>query len=279
MNRHDRRAAASASRRAGRHLKLRCVCCDRTGKEMTKEHYWPRRLAQRAKLKHDGVQWLDGKWIGPGAATIPLCADCNHRLGSDLEAPVAVAFEEMEAGKGLSDAQAELLVRWLWKFEGLIWSAEYSAHPNLVYSELWTVRDRVLGGAINNVRGHLILAASFFEANDEGFTALPVGLDSGISERNAVFVSGVFCRTALMVLLAPHAGLIPSQFGTYSLKPVKDASGEKVFFPPTNFKTAREAIRVTKYASGPLTAAHEEYARRRDGRPRLILPSRRVELP
>src|SRR5262245_9695115 len=79
------------------------------------------------------------------AATLPLCEECNNDFGVQLERPVSLIFEALEAGEGITDKEAELLVRWLWKFEGMFWSAENHTHPELLYSDRWTLKERVLG--------------------------------------------------------------------------------------------------------------------------------------
>jgi hypothetical protein len=277
MNRKERRAARSARRSSMGKLKLRCVCCDRVGKTMTKEHVWPKWLIKYANLKEEGVAWHDGKMVNPNAATIPMCADCNHELGAKLEGRVSELFETMENGHGLTDTEAELLVRWLWKFEGLFWNAAHLSHPTARYSALYTVRERVLGTI--SIRPMLSLAISFVERNDDGFNDWPVGIDSGIWPTNSIFVSGVFVRTALMVLLTEFVHLVPPQFGIYPFPPADKLTADKVFFPPTGFATANEAIFATKVASGLIGSAHEQRAREWDARPTFVMPGRRVEIP
>jgi hypothetical protein len=280
LNRHARRVAAARRRSATGRLKLRCIGCDRVGREMTKEHVWPKWLIDRAGLKAEPVRWLDGKLISASSATIPLCAECNHTFGGALEEPVSRIFDDMEGGKGITDREAELLVRWLWKFEGLFWGAEYFGHPHLRYSELWTMRERVLGPSMEKIRPALTLALSLIESNDEGHTAWPVGIDSGITAFNGIFVSGVFCRTAMMVLLDNFAEFVPENFGLYQMARTPDATDTKVFMPPIGFKTARDAIQATGIASQRLAQEHNELGRRHQQRAAMVLvPPRRVEIP
>lgn len=258
--------------------KVRCIGCERVTKDITQEHYWPKWLAKRANLGSTGVQWIGGEYVGAGAATVPLCGQCNHALGAELEGPVSNIFISMEAGEGLTDKEAEYLVRWLWKFEGLAWMLH---HPDQRYSQRWTVRERVLGDAINSIRSILTLGVSFIYKNDEDFDDLPVGIDSGIGGQNSIFVSGVFCKTAIMVTLRDFAYLIPPQFSRYEFPIVEDGSGKKRFFPKTGFQTSSEAIEVTKAQSIRLTLVHEHWAALQSHRqPLVILPNRRrVELP
>jgi hypothetical protein len=216
---------------------------------MTKEHIWPQWLYERANVKAEGVRWADGKWVSPSSTTLPLCADCNNAFGTELEGPVSLIIDDLENGNGISDAEAERLVRWLWKFEGLFWNAEHFAHPDLRYSSMWTLRERVLGPSMDRIRPALLLAVATIQNNDQGFTDWPMGIDSGIGTFNGIFVSGVFCRTAMMVLLDSFSHLVPRAFGIYRLAPICDPAGTKTFFPPAGFVTAREAIETTKEAS------------------------------
>src|SRR5215471_5187349 len=86
MNRRDRRKAAKTRRSALGRLKLRCISCERAGLPMTKEHFWPQWLTERAGLARDRkIRWVGAKRIPAAAATLPLCADCNNSFGSQLE--------------------------------------------------------------------------------------------------------------------------------------------------------------------------------------------------
>lgn len=134
VNRKALRAEAKKARTEMGRLKLRCIGCDRVGRPMTKEHTWPKWLAERAQVR-SGINWYTGVKISPAAGTIPLCDECNHQFGAQLEEPVSRIFASMEAGLGLSDLEAEMLVRWLWKFEGLFWNALNFSHPTKRYSD------------------------------------------------------------------------------------------------------------------------------------------------
>ena len=123
MNRHDRRKADAEERKSRRLLRLRCSGCDRVGLPMTKEHFFPRWLIESAQVHHEGITWLDGQTVDPDKATIPLCRACNEAFGTTLEGPVAEIFRQLEQGASISEEEAEVLVRWLWKFEGLQWTA------------------------------------------------------------------------------------------------------------------------------------------------------------
>jgi hypothetical protein len=249
---------------------------------MSKEHIWPKWLAERANVKRDGVPWHHGvsvKRVSPSAATIPLCEECNNLFGAKLEEPVSNIFERLEGGAGISDRDAELLVRWMWKFEGLFWNLQHFSNPSAMYSEVYTVRDRVLGPSLGAIRSHLTLGVSLIAGPDEVSPDWPLGIDSGISENNAIFVSGVFCRTALMVCLTKFAHLIAPQFGQYMLNPELTEGTEPCFFPPTNFRDPTVAVGVTKSNSGLLAVAHEiDAAQMAASDQGLVIPRRRIEI-
>jgi hypothetical protein len=88
-----------------------------------------------------------------------------------------------------------------------------------------------------------------------------MGLDSH-GDIDGIFVSGIFSRTAMMVVLAPFQHLIPQKFSSYRLSPVggtADADA-KLIYPKTTFPTDTELVGVTWLCSRQLTAAHEAYA-------------------
>jgi hypothetical protein len=166
-------------------------------------------------------------------------------------------LDDIEAGRGISDNEAELIVRWLWKAEGLLW---HVSNPTHNYSPIYTLRERVLR-PLDGIRGQLILAVALCERIDLTYGDSPMGIDSH-SEVDGIFVSGVFSRTAMMVVLAPFLELIPKQFSLYHLlphrgDPIADA---KLFYPRVTFPTDTELVGVTWQCSPRLTAAHEAYA-------------------
>jgi hypothetical protein len=167
-----------------------CVACGRSDRKITKEHFWPHWLIDRASPR--SVRWRT-KRIDARSATVALCDDCNSSFGRELESPVAKIFSDLESAVGLSDFEAELLVRWLWKFEGLSW---LQLHSRCTYSPAFTLRDRVLN-QLGSIRSHLCLAVSLLDHIDPTYGDAPVGIDSR-HHTGAIFVSGVFCRIALM---------------------------------------------------------------------------------
>ena len=166
---------------------------------------------------------------------------------------MAQIFEDLEQGKGISDLEAELLVRWLWKLEGLNWVFQF---PEGRYNEKYTLRQRVLH-PIDDIRGHLTLAIALVEKIDPDYGDAPLGIDSRC-QHSAIFVSGVFSKVAVMVALSPFEHLIPAMFSQYRLAAKRDAiSGAKLFYPQTGFPLCIEAVGVTKLASCELTKLHD----------------------
>lgn len=225
------------------------------GRKMNREHFWPRWIIRKTGTYRTSVRWGEKK-VNPLTATLPLCEKCNSDLGKGLEGPVAQIFEDLERGKGISDLEAELLVRWLWKLEGLGWIFQF---PEGRYSERYTLRERILH-PIDDIRGQLTLAIALVEKIDPDYDDAPLGIDSEC-QHSAIFVSGVFSKVAVMVLLAPFEHLIPAMFSQYRLAAKRDAiSGAKLFYPQTGFSLCTQAVGVTTLASRKLTMLHDAHA-------------------
>ncbi len=228
-----------------------CVACGASNRKITKEHYWPQWLIERARPK--SVRWHKRR-IPAQSATVSLCIDCNSSFGREIESPVARIFADVEAGQGISDLEAEILVRWLWKYEGLSW---LQMHSRWSYSPGLTLRDRVLN-RLGEIRPHLSLAVSLIDHIDPHYGDAPVGIDSP-HHSGAIFVSGVFCRIALMSLLTKAAYMVPKQFSIYHFNTRSKTHDEhaKLFFPQTGFLDDTEAVVVTKQCSRPIAALHD----------------------
>ncbi len=234
-----------------------CVACGSRTNRKNKEHPFPKWLITRTKTDRTSIRWITGKRIPADQATLPLCQRCNSDFGEQLEAPMSRILDEIEAGRGLSDNEVEVVIRWLWKIDGLLW---HVSHPTHDYSAVYTLRERVLR-PLDGIRGELILALAMCESVDPTYGDAPMGLGShgGI---DGIFVSGVFSCTAMMVVLAPFEELIPERFSSYRLssdrgEPDADA---KLFYPTITFPTDTELVGVTWHCSHQLTAAHEAYA-------------------
>ena len=204
-----------------------CIACGRSDVPMTKEHFFPQWLIARAEAFHEGIEWLGREEISPYRATIPLCGECNADFGREIEGPMSRVFGDIEAGRGISDAEAELIVRWMWKFEGLAWMFH---NPRHIYTTKYTLRERVLQ-PIDRVRGLLVLAVSLAQRRDPDFRDGTLGMDSA-NILNAIFVSAVFSRVALIVSLCDFADRIPREVSLYRLAPKRWFPGyqAKLFF-------------------------------------------------
>lgn len=281
MNRRERRKQAKLFRAGDRVLKLRCICCDRVGQHMTDEHFFPRWLIAHADVRRDGISWRGKKGVNPERATIPLCEDCNSALGQKLEAPVALIFRAIEAGENLSDDDCGLLVRWMWKFEGLAWGMSLGKLPNARYSDKFTMLQQLTDPRVfEEIRPRMALALATIEQNDEGFEDWPIGLDTPVSETNAICVSGVFGRVALITLLVDFAQHVPPEFGVYRFDQCEVARHLKAFLPPQGFPNPKAAIKSTTTASEELVQLHEQLGREERAQQQVFLPPRqRLELP
>jgi hypothetical protein len=200
---------------------------------------------------------MGNKRIPADQATLPLCTQCNTDFGEQLEVPMSGILDDNEDGNGISDHEAEIIVRWLWKVEGLLW---HISNPTSAYSPKYTLRERVLS-PLDSIRGHLILAIALCETIDPTYGDSPMGIDSH-GRVDGVFVSGVFSQTAMMVVLDAFSDLIPRQFSIYRLLADRGivTSRAKLFFPRTTFPSDTELVGVTYTSSLPLTAAHEAFA-------------------
>ena len=98
-----------------------CVACGTIDPKISKEHFWPKWLIEKTGTHRTLVRFTKDKRINPKEFVIPLCTKCNSDFGRELESPVSQIFTDLENGLGISDIEAELLVRWLWKFEGYSW--------------------------------------------------------------------------------------------------------------------------------------------------------------
>jgi hypothetical protein len=223
---------------------------------MNREHLFPEWLIRRTNTHVTGIKWAAGRRVSALSATLPLCIECNADFGRELESPVSVLFDDIEEGSGISDIEAELVIRWLWKIKGLAWIA---AHPQYQYTRTYTLRDRVLR-AIDVVRGQLILALALIRNVEPVHGDLPMGIDA-VTEHDAIFVSGVFSRVAMIVSLCGFEHLIPQEFSRYRLAPQRSDDGvAKLFYPAASFDTDSEAVAVTREASVRLSEAHDAHA-------------------
>jgi hypothetical protein len=225
---------------------------------MSREHFWPQWLIDRTNSKQTGVRWFGGKKISPSSATIPLCKSCNHTFGSELESPVLSVFDALEGGNGISDYEAELLVRWMWKFDGYSWLL----HDQIrTYSHNSTLKDRVLN-RLSSGRSEVSIAISLIDKIDSKFGDKPMGIDSE-NESNCVFVSGVFSKIALVVGLTRFSSLLPQQFSVYTLAESPNSTTEhsRMFYPKTGFADDIEAVGVTRIISQTLSRLHDDFAR------------------
>lgn len=191
------------------------------------------------------IGWWNGKEVYPLVATIPLCGLCNHTLGSKLEAPMQQTFLDLEDGKGISDNEAEVFIRWCWKMEGFSWRL---FAPEDQYSEVYTVTERSLQ-SIDKTRTGLVLAIAFVKDYYEGREYKPMGL-CNVNDVNAIVVSGVISSITFMVLTDDQVGNFPINFSYYRLSPEKSELGDlKVFYPKSGFEMFSAAKDLTSRAS------------------------------
>jgi len=235
-------------------LKNACIGCGRTDIKTTKEHIFPKWLIERTGTDNTGIKWICGYYIPASAATIPLCKKCNHDFGEALESPVSRIFYNLESGIGISDNEAEVLIRWLWKFEGLAW---HLFNPIGTYTRKYSLRERVLQ-PIDEIRGELVLAISLISEIDPDYGDAPMGIDS-FNELNAIFVAGVFLKIAIMVLLNDFTEMMPENFSLYRLSSNRgELADAKFFYPKIGFQNDTEAVNLSQIIGRQLSKLHDD---------------------
>lgn len=276
-NRSERRKDAAIMRASLNSAKSRCLACDRAGRPRNREHFWPRWLIEFCEATEEPVNWL-GKRVAASAVQIPLCVECNSAFGNELETPMSALLPRISGGDGMSDLDCELLVRWLWKFEGLGWGIYYF-HDSMQYSSMYTLRQRVLNkDSLNGIRGELVVCVALAHKNNPGLHDWSLGISSGVGKHDAIFIAAVFRNVAMMVTLAHFAHLVPPMFARYQLRTVPSALDVKVLQPQVVFPLVSDAEIVTREASMFLKFAHEQHAEEQD-RLGLRISKRRVEIP
>ena len=257
-------------------------------RNQTKEHFYPKWLIKMTKAS--GVR-MDGpgqeKWVNPNSFTVPLCAGCNSRLGTELEGPVKAAFDSLQSGLGISDHQAELIVRWLWKFETWAWMKHYGSDN--VYNMSATPVERLCGSTFHRVRDRITLSVgriagdSYIHANGRDY-GLPMGIDTPVTQYDADCVLGVFSKLALGVSMVWADDMLPLGMDRYHFPPLGSVSDrdEKVFFPGERYLTPNEAVDEVLACSDPIKLEHEKQTKEARAllgpgpqllRPQIILPS------
>lgn len=222
-----------------------CIGCDREVKKMTKEHFWPKWMIKHTNMVKHKIVWWGGHEVYPLTATIPLCHSCNQTLGTELEGPMQKIFLDIESGKGISDNEAEIFIRWCWKMEGFSWRLHA---PEGKYSDVYTVIERALKG-IDAIRPRLVLAIALLEDEFEGKEYKPLGL-CNFNNSNAIVVSGVISKIAFIVLMDDQVENLPINFSYYRLNEIRDKLGDaKLFYPKFGFKKFSDARDLTRRAA------------------------------
>ncbi len=242
------------------HLKVKCAGCERKNVNFTKEHVFPKWLIKRTKTNNTGLKWPTGESIKklPGfACTLPLCKDCNSSFGQKLEQPVQQIFNDLENGYGISDLEAELLIRWSWKTYGLFWAAV--TEDNFIYTENYTLSERVLN-PIDEKREDLTLGISLIDHIDPFYEDYPLGINS-TNLVDAIFFAGVFSKIAIIISLNLFSDVIPDNYSLYNLEKLRIVNNhKKIFSPSVGFNNDTEAVQTSKAISYIMSKMHDNYA-------------------
>ena len=228
------------------HFKNRCICCEESNKEMNREHIFPQWLLKMTNTEQDLFSSPYGKVPGK-TYTIPLCKECNSKLGSELEVPVSKIFRSIESGNGFNDFDAELLARWIWKINGMYyWSF---CNENWKYGYI-TLKEHVLSRIVQP-RNRISIAISLVEDSIEDFGCAPVGMDA-VPFYSNVYGVGVFSKICLVVFLSEFSHYFDERIWTVyrlSNSPMVLNPNIKIF-PKIGFKTGGEAISFIKLFYG-----------------------------
>lgn len=229
-----------------KHFKHRCVCCQRTGQKMNREHIFPQWLLKHTKTKKDSFSWIYGK-VPADQITVPICEECNTRLGTELEGPVAEIFNAIESGRGFNDNDAELLIRWMWKIVGLFYWSICNEHWKYGFI---TLKEHVLS-KIDLPRSRISIAISLIEDADEDFGCAPVGLDA-FSFYSNIYSTGVFSKLCIVVIHSGFAKYINQD--TWTIYRLSDCplvlNPNNKIYPKIGFKTGSSAIQYMKLVFG-----------------------------
>jgi hypothetical protein len=257
------------------HYKKQCICCEKSGKRMNKEHIFPQWLLKKTNNMGNLLKTLHGDIPGK-SFTIPLCEDCNSLLSEKLEAPVSLIFDNIENGKGFNDFEAEKIIQWMWKINGMaFWSV---CNKGLTYG-IDTLLTRVTE-PICYPRSRISIAIGLIKNEFEDSVFSPVGIDSECFYSN-VYVAGVFSKLSIIVFYSEFESLIDDFFWTvYTLSdyPIMTNPNNKIF-PKISFRNGSEGICITKLLAGKnskLETEHEKMAKKQIFN--ILYNARRIEL-
>lgn len=240
-----------------KHFKDKCIICEEKNKKMNKEHYFPQWLLKRTKSEKVNFGTFYGKLPGK-KCTVPICIECNEKLGSELESPVSKIFENIESDKGFNDYEAELLVRWIWKIQGILY---WSICGNYWHYGCKKIYDKVLL-PIEQPRSRISIAIALIddEFENDRYGYAPVGLDS-FSLYSNIFASGVFSKLSIIVFYTELKNLINSDiWSVYTLSefPIM-LNPEYKIYPKYTINTGAKAINLTKEYTGIDSEIHNKH--------------------
>lgn len=220
------------------HFKNQCICCEESGKKMNKEHIFPKWLLKLTNTEQDLFNSPNG--MVPGISlTIPLCEDCNRQLGVELEAPVSSIFLRINNNEGFNDHEAELLVRWMWKINGMFyWSI---CNENWKYGYI-TLKEHVLSKIVSP-RDRISIAISLIKYPEDEYGCAAVGLDAFPLYSN-IYSVGVFSKICLVVFHSQFSDYFDRKIWTvYKLSNVPMVINPKhKIYPKYGFHKRSEAI-------------------------------------
>lgn len=238
------------------HYKEKCIFCEEKNQKMNKEHIFPQWLLKMTSNTKEPLNWIYGT-VSADKLVVPLCVECNSLLSVEIETPMSNVLKRIENGQGFNDAEAELIIRWLWKMKGMFyWSHCYDGWE---YSS-FRMKDHILG-EITKPRSRISIGVSLASKNEKGY--IPIGLCDMTLYSN-MFVSGVFSRTSFIVFYTDLIKYIDQEIWTvHTLSDVPNIlNDKKKFYPKTSFSTGVEACYDTRIKAGKNSTLFKEHEKK-----------------
>lgn len=232
-------------------IKKICIVCNKN-KPNSKEHVFPIWMLKLTNTQDTKIPWLHGEKIKSIDCTMPICSDCNRLLNLYLEIPFKKVFTKLKSGKEISDYEAEITVRWMWKVSQLFW---LYGQNNGYYEWKYSLKERCLTD-IDIPRNRISLAicrTKLKVKNSEGNE--PMGLDV-IGQFDSILSAGVFSNVSILILSTKYLNLVPKYYTLYTLKKEIDKKN-KAISAKIGFKNSYEAVQSTRKITRKLLYYHE----------------------
>jgi hypothetical protein len=241
------------------YVKHWCPGCERIKHDITKEHVFPIWLLHRCGVYDKPcIYGFDGRFIEGKDLTLPVCNGCNALWGRRLESPIQNIFNRIEVERKVSYDEAELLIRWMWKIQGMFWHYYQS---RMKYAGK-NMTDRITN-EIENKEG-IGIAIALIENPFLSDKIMPVGLDV-YSRHCGILTGGVFSRLAIVT----YSTLIEQSFSLSTIgldhlfspfTRIRLSDSPQEYDIKIGFQTARRAIDYVRGLTCSLLDYHQQSA-------------------